>query len=206
MDQLVEGTRRRRALIELPVERGRRRDVGRVLARAHVVVAVDLDVRDGAESSFADEAVARGGQMRRAASLRADLHDALVCTRRGQHRLPFGDVDADGLLHVDVGAALHGLDHRQRMPMIWRADEDDVEVLLPQHLAIVLVRTRPLPGRLTRRHEIRRLRHHGAVDITQRDDLDRGHLHKTQEIGLSIPARADEADALLHVGELFQVA
>ena len=45
-------------------------------------------------------------QVRRAAALRADLHDALVLARGGQHRLALDHVDADRLLHVDVGPGL----------------------------------------------------------------------------------------------------
>ena len=48
--------------------------------------------------------VARLDQVRRAAALRADLHDALVLASGGEHRLAFDDVDADRLLHINVDA------------------------------------------------------------------------------------------------------
>ncbi len=106
MHQRVVRPHRRGPGPHLVIEVGRRRDVGRILARAHVVVAVDLDQADGPELAFADDAIARGDQVRRAAPLRADLHDAVVFARGGEHRLPFGDVHADRLLHVDVRARL----------------------------------------------------------------------------------------------------
>ena len=77
-----------------------------------------------------DDAVAGLDQVRRAAPLRADLHDALVLARRRDHRLALDDIDADRLLHLDVGAGLDGGDHRQRVPVVRRVDEDDVEILL----------------------------------------------------------------------------
>ena len=84
--------------------------------------------------------VARFDQVRRAAALRADLHHALILARRGQHRLAFGHIHADRLLAVDIAAGLYRLDHRQRMPVVGRRDQDDVQVLLAQHLAVVVDR------------------------------------------------------------------
>ena len=69
-----------------------------------MVVAADLDEADLAELAFLDDAVARLDEVRRAAALRADLHDALVLARRGEHRLALDDVDADRLLDIDIDA------------------------------------------------------------------------------------------------------
>ena len=109
-----------------------------------MVVAVDLDQADLAELALADDAVARFDQVRRAAALRADLHDALVLARGGEHRLAFDDIDADRLLHPDVQPGPHRRDHRQRVPVVRRGDQDDVEILLAEHLAIVAVGPRLL--------------------------------------------------------------
>ena len=103
--------------------------------------------------------------MRRAAALHAHLHDALVLARRGQHRLPFGDVHADRLLNVDVGAGLRRLDHRQRVPVIGRGDEDDVEILLREHLAIIAERARRFLRGLPRRHLRRGVGEHSRIDV-----------------------------------------
>ena len=154
------------------------------------------------ELALADDAVARVDQVRRAAPLRADLHDALVLARRGEHRLAFDDVDADRLLDVDVGPGLDGRDHRQRVPVVGRADQHDVEVLLLEHLAIVAVGARRLLRRLPRRDQLGGLGEHPAVDIAQRDDLDRRDLDQPEEVGLAVPAGADQADALPHVHQL----
>ena len=55
---------------------------------------------------------------------------------------PSTHIDADRLLAVDVGPGFAGGDHRQGVPVVGRADEDDVEVLLLEHLAVVAVEPR----------------------------------------------------------------
>ena len=160
-----------------------------------MVVAVDLDQADLAELAFADDPVAGLDQVRRAAALRADLHDPAVLPRGGEHRLAFDHVDADRLLHVDVGARLHGGDHRQGVPVVGRGDEDDVEVFFREHLAVVgegprlLLRSLPLGDQLGRVGE------HPLVDVAQRDDLDRGDLDQPEQVDLAVPAGADQADS-----------
>ena len=136
--ELVVGPHRRGAGPHFVIEIFRRHSgCRRIVARPHVVVAADLHVPDLAEQPGLDDLVARLDEMRRAAALRADLHHAIVFARRGEHRLAFRDIDADRLLAIDIRAGLHRLDHRQRVPMVGRADEHDVEVLLLEHLAIV---------------------------------------------------------------------
>ena len=67
---------------------------------------------DFAEHAGVDDVLLRLDQVRRALALRADLHDALVLPRRGDHRLAFQHVAADRLLHVNVRARLDRRDHR----------------------------------------------------------------------------------------------
>ena len=146
-------------------------------------------------------------EMRRAPALHADLDDPVVLARGRQHRLRFDDVDAHRLLHPHVHARLHGFDHRQRMPVIRRVDDDDVEVSLFEQGAIVAVDARLLLRGLSGRDDFRGRRHHVAVDIAQRDHFDRRDLHEPQQIALAIPARADQADALrLATRQLLRVA
>ena len=145
--------------------------------------------------------------MRRAAALRADLHDPLVLARGGQHRLALDHVDADRLLHVDVGPGLDGGDHRQGVPVVGRGDQHDVEVLLLEHLAVVAVGPRLLLRRLPRGDQLGRLGQHPLVDVAQRDDLDRRDLDQAEQVALAVPAGADQADALrLLVGQLGRLA
>ena len=111
---------------------------------------------------------ARFDQVRRAAPLRADLHDALVLARGGEHRLAFDDIDADGLLAVDIRAGFDRRDHVQRVPVIGRADQHDVEIFLLQHLAIIAVEARLLFRDLARRDDLRRVGKHLLIDVAER--------------------------------------
>ena len=144
MDDRIVRPHRGRAGPHLPVEIVGGAGVGRVAIVPHVVVAIDLHQADLAELALADDLVAGLDQVRRAAALGAHLHDPLVLAGRGQHGLPLGHVDADRLLDVDVGAGLDGRDHRQGVPVVGRGDQDDVEVLLLEHLAVVAVGARRL--------------------------------------------------------------
>ena len=103
-----------------------------------MVIAINLDVGDLPEFPLVKEPLLGLDQMRRAAALRADLHDAVVFPRRGKHRLALDDVHADRLLAIHIDAGLARLNHRQRMPMVRRRDLDDVEPTLLDHLTIVM--------------------------------------------------------------------
>ena len=114
------------------------------LVTATTVVAVNLGVGHLAEFAFLDDRVARLDQMRCAAALSADLDDALVLPRRRQHGLALGHIHADRFLHINIRPGFDGGDHRQRMPMVRRADEHDVQVLFLEHLPVVVVGARRL--------------------------------------------------------------
>ena len=68
--------------------------------------------------------------VRRAASLRAELDDAVVLARGLDHPPPFDDVVAGRLLDVDVLAGLAGQDGQQRVPVVGRGDRDGVDRLV----------------------------------------------------------------------------
>ena len=178
---------------EIPIQRvghgRRRRDSGPAAA-----VRINLHVSDGAELSFLHE-VARLNEVRSAAPLRAHLHHALVFARRGQHRLAFHHVHADGLLQVQVGARLDGLDHGQGMPVIRRGDLHQVEILLLEHLAVVGEHPRLLFGCLARGHHLGAAGHHLLVHVAEGYDFDRRHLHQPEDIGLAVPSAPDEPHA-----------
>ncbi len=132
-----------------------------------MVVAVNLDQADLAELALLDDLVAGVDQVRRAAPLGADLDDALVLPGGGDHRLALDDIDANRFLHVHVNARLDGGDHGQGVPVVWRGDEDDVEVLLLEHVAVVVVGARLLLGGLPRRHDVGGVGEHLLVHVAQ---------------------------------------
>jgi hypothetical protein len=144
MNQLVVGSHRRRARPHLVIQVVGRRGVRRVFAGAHVIIAVDLDQADLAQFTFLDDLLAGLDEVGRASTLGADLHDALVFAGGRQHGLAFQHIHADGFLAVDIQAGLASGDHGQRMPMIGCGDEDQVDVLLFQQFAVIMIGARPL--------------------------------------------------------------
>ena len=125
--------------------------------------------------------------MRRAAPLRADLDDAVMLPRGGKHRLAFNNIDADWFLAVNVRARFEGSDHRERMPMIRRSDEHDVEVLFLEHLAIITVGARFLFRFLPVAYHLGGVREHVLVHVTQRNHFHRRNLNQAKQIGLAVP-------------------
>ena len=150
-------------------------------------------MRDLAEHA-ALNAVAGFDQVGGRASLSADLNDPAVLAGRRDHGLSFDNVDRDRLLHVYVGAGLHGLDRRQAMPVVRRGDLDDVGLLLLEQFAIVAVGPRRLAGLVPFGSGLGVGGQALAVGIAERDDLDVFNLHQAEEVVLAVPARADERD------------
>src|SRR5436190_12977367 len=131
MDALAVIPPGRGADIHFPIQaRWRRTRCGETSAAA--VIAVNVHGRDLTQNAAIDVTVARFKNMRRAATLQADLHCALIFSRGGCHRLPFNDVVADRFLHIDISTRFAGFDHRQAMPMIRFADQDNFRTLLRQ--------------------------------------------------------------------------
>ena len=161
-----------------------------------MVIAVNFDEPDLAELTLADDSVAGFDQVRRAAALGADLHDALMLTGSGQHGLAFGHIDADRLLHIDIGASLDGRDHRQGVPVIGRRDQDDIQVFFLEHFAIIAIGARSFFGRLAVRDHVGGAGQHLLVDVTERHDLDRRDLEQANQVALAIPAAADRPTRL----------
>ena len=78
--------------------------------------------------------------------------------------------------------------------MVRRTDEDDVEVLLLEHLAVVGVGARPLPGLLPLAGDLDGPGEHVLVRVADGDDLDRRDLDQAPQVALAVPTGADEAD------------
>ena len=107
-------------------------------------------------------------ELRAAAPLRADLHDAVVPPGRLDHAPAFDEVVRDRLLDVDVLARLAGPDGRQGVPVVGRGDHQGVDIAILQDTAHVLLDARlpllvagPTPA----------LRHHVVIRIDNGDDL-----------------------------------
>ena len=94
------------------------------------------DERHLAEFAGADEL---GGalEVRSAAPLRADLHDAIVLAGGLDHAAALDEIVRDGLLDVDMLAGLTGPDGGQGVPVVRRGDADGVDVAVLEDAAEV---------------------------------------------------------------------
>src|SRR5204863_7092217 len=98
-------------------------------------------------------------------------------------------------LDVNVGAGSAGFNHREAMPMVRRADENDFGAQFSEQFAVIAKDRRFLFGRLTGGDEFARGRRRFAVHIAEADDFDGRDLDEMEEIGFAVPTAADERDA-----------
>src|SRR6185503_2670942 len=94
-----------------------------------------------------------------------------------------------------------GFDHRKGVPMIGRADQHNVEVLLLEHLVVIAVQTRLFLRNLPGSDQFGGVGEHFLVDVAERNNVDRGNLNQAKQITFAVPTSADEADAFPLVGE-----
>ena len=83
----------------------------------------------------------------------------------------------------------------QRVPMIRRADQHNIEVLFLEHFAIIVISAGRLLGFLALAGDLDRLGQHVFVGITNGNDLDGCYLDQSPQIALAIPAGANQTDA-----------
>ena len=161
----LERGHRRRPGPHFVIQVGGHRCIGDESHRAVVEVAVRLDQPDLAEPSASDVGVPGVHIEAVAAALGVHLDDATVLARRCHDRLPFDDVDPDGLLEIQVGARLDRREGGQRMPMVGCRDNNDVVLRRAEHLAVV--RERPGHGGLVLGDQLKRLVEEVLVNVTQ---------------------------------------
>jgi hypothetical protein len=142
--------------------------------------------------------------MRRGATLGADLDHPLVFSRGRQHGLAFDHIDADRLLAVNIDSRLYRLDHVQRMPMVRRADENEVEILFLQHLPIIGIETRFLLRQLAGGDQFGGVPQHLTVDITQGNHIHGRDLDEPQQVRLPVPSTSDQADPFFDIGGIHE--
>ena len=134
-------------------------------------------------------------QVRRAFPLGPHLHDTIVLSGGGQHGFALYDVNADRFLHVDMGPRFDSRHHLQRVPVIGAADQNNVQLFFPQHLAVIAVGTRDLAGLLPLTDQLGRFGQHPAVHVAHRDDVDGRHLNQPEDVVLAIPPGSNQSHA-----------
>ena len=195
---------RRRAAPEVVIDRRRYGGGGFDLTDrvtgpiGHGVGASDRSERAAAQV-LADRADHGAG-----APLGADLHDAIVFPRGGDHLAALPDVVGERFLHVDVLAGLAGPHRGQGMPMIGSDNHRSVDRLIVEHAAEVGVGR----NRFTAFFELGDATvEDRPIDVAKRGDADAGHCPKsggdlqaaTAHADTS-RAKSDDGDANLAVG------
>ena len=130
MDQWVVRPHRRRPGPHVVIKLLRSLCIGGVASVAHVVITAHLGVGDIPKQPCIHDRLLGLHQVRCAAALCADLHHAIVLAGGGQHRLTFDHIDTRRLLNVDIAPGFDGINHRQRVPMIRRRDQHQIEFIL----------------------------------------------------------------------------
>ena len=165
VDDLVERYFGRRACPHFVVQFVRGRDCRGIAARAHMVIAVRFRKPDTSEPPRAHIPIAGLYEVGRAPPLHSHLDHAPVLAGGGNHRLAFHHVHADGLLHPHVQPGAAGVDHGQRVPVIRRVDQHEIEIARLNHLAVVGERARTVTGSLPSGDDFHRSVEHVPVHI-----------------------------------------
>ncbi len=139
-------------------------------------------------------------QMWRAFALSAHLNHLAVLTGGCHHGFAFHHVDADGLLHVDVGTGFYGINRLKCVPMVGRANEDNVEFVLSQHFTVVAIKLRHLTRFLPLADQFGCVVQHVLIDIAERHHLYGRYLNEPEQVTFTIPTRANQADPIGLIG------
>ncbi len=119
-------------------------------------------------------------------ALAADLEDAIGGARGVDDLRPIGVEVDHRLFEVDVLARVHGVDGSLLVPVIGRGDEDGVDVLAGEDLAVVA------GGEEVRAPQLLRVGEAAVVAIGDGDELDAGNLQGEARVALALDAGADQ--------------
>ena len=100
-------------------------------------VPAQVDLENLADPAALDQ-LARLLDVGHAPLLHADLHDLPVPILGLDDRRAFGEIVGQRFLDVDVLAGVAGIDRHRHVPVVGAADQDGVDVLAVEDLAIVL--------------------------------------------------------------------
>ena len=154
--------RRRRTLPHIPVETGGH---GSFLERplAATMRQPDIDVLELAQAAVADQLTGKA-EILVTTLLAAGLENAFGFAHGFHQSFPFVDRQRERFLTVNILARLERGEIDQRVPMVGRAIDDEMNVIALEQLAEILVRLRVGPG-------LGRLREIGLVHVAHRQHL-----------------------------------
>src|SRR5690606_25265150 len=105
------------------------------------------------------------------------------------------DINADRFLAIDIRPRFHCRNRVERVPVIGRTDNYDVEIFVLQHFTMIVVSAWTLLRFLALACDFDRSRQHVFIGIANRHDFNWRDLNEPPEIALAIPARADKSYA-----------
>src|SRR2546422_745692 len=104
-----------------------------------IPVVPGADQRNLAELAGVEVLALQLLEVLRGSRLRPDLADALVDASGPDDSRTLRDRQRGWLLDIDVQAGVQRRNRRWRVPMIWRGDQHQIQLLALEHLAIVAV-------------------------------------------------------------------
>ena len=128
-------------------------------------------------------------EVRARALLRSDLHDPVVAPRRFHRQPALADVVRRRLLHVHVLARVAGIDGHEGVPVLGGADDDGLNVLVLEQLAVVAIHLRLPAGGLEAILHVR------LVDVADGDHIHVRLRDESPFVRCSLIPAPDEADA-----------
>ena len=184
-----------------PRKRGQSQVVGGGIQRDGVVPGADgrVAVPVGADHvELADDAGGKQflglGVDDGADALAADLNDAIGGARGLDDLRPIG-VDVDHrLLEVDVLAGLHRIDGGRLVPVVGRRDQDGIDILARENLAVVA------GGEDVRPPELLAVGQAAVIAIGHGDEFDSRNLYRDAGIVLALDAGADQRELDVVIG------
>ena len=143
---------------------------------------------------FAKQAVAypfaRVAEIGCRALLAARLNNAAIFARGIHHRPAFSNCQAEWLFTIHVFARGAGIDGHARMPVVWRGDNNRVDIFAVQNFAVVLLGDHAGAGLF---HHSRGFCQSGAVHIANAHRG--GELHQSPHVAFALTARANKGHA-----------
>ena len=131
---------------------------------------------------------------------RSDLHDAAGFRYHSADELALVDRERQRLLAIHVLAGATGIDEHLRVPMVGRANRDDVDVAAREQVAIVFVDRRRAAKRGPR------LLANIAIDVADRNDIAMRPRFVGDHRALIAHADAANARPVIFAGSAFGVA
>jgi len=158
-----------------------------VKPRGAAAVPAQVDLENVTDPSALDQ-LARFLDVGHAPLLHADLYDLPVPILRRDDRRAFGRIMRQGFFDVDVLPRVAAVDRHRHVPVVGAADQDGVDVLAVENLAIML------GGESLRIRELLRCIEVGVINVADRGDPDPGNVCQRFHQGAAPPARAQAAD------------